>query len=197
MTSLMQKLITRAKIHFYEGAVLESVDGIKVCALGGLENNLSFLACALDALDLIEQQSPRHYRRIRKHLSYIVDTELLSTAEYEGASHACRVDFTRMNHPLHAEWMCWCFAGILVHEATHGLISDRGINYSRTNHVRIEKICCAEENRFLHHAPEDVRHQLIRPFREVHWSHLWNQSRWQRCWNLLKRQRIGKDFINN
>jgi len=122
--------------------------GITLCDLNSNDlDDEDFFRETEQALQLIEDVDPRRFRRVKNHINYIVNTELASIASYNPGK-ICKVDFGRYDFETHPDWSRYMYAAILVHEATHGEIGEKGIEYKR-NRLRIEKICRAEENRFL------------------------------------------------
>src|SRR5690348_2743535 len=81
-----------------------------------------FVTFTKQALNLIERTDPRRYRRVEREIRYIVNTYLVSSAEYRRGIRRCSVDFARYkvdpSHPRY-EWYLASFACTLIHEATH------------------------------------------------------------------------------
>jgi hypothetical protein len=75
------------------------------------------------------------------------------------------------------------YAAVIVHEATHGRIRSRGIATTKTNRIRIERICVSEQNLFLRRLDSvrpELGSELIRPFEPATWEFVWNASRFRR-----------------
>jgi len=101
---------------------IDGFDSIRLCDVNAdRTDDAAFFECAKKSLALVRREDSRRYARIRRHLKYVVNAELLSAATYRHSSKACRIDFGRLYFEEHREWTIWCFAGYLVHEATHGL----------------------------------------------------------------------------
>lgn len=132
------------------------------------------------ALDLVEAADPRRMARIQRELDYIVDTELPKLAGFV-PGRICEVDFVRCKIDELPEWRLPMYAALLIHEATHGHLIARGVTSTRQNRLRIEKICRAEENRFLSRIESPWGENLRKPFHPEDWK---RQSRFElmRAW---------------
>jgi hypothetical protein len=77
-----------------------------------------------------------------------------------------------------------------VHEATHGSIRARGIEYSPELRSRIEQLCVAEENRFLDRlaiSQPELAGRLRTDFDESLWHWSWQASRTAKLFRTLGR----------
>jgi hypothetical protein len=167
----------------------------------------AFIACTLDALRLIEEHAPRHFRRIQREVRYIVNQDLSTGGQYLRVFRQCIVDFPRYQDysegsldPRCREgedylWYLAYYAATLVHEATHGHLYSRGMPYLRETRVRIERICHTEEERFVARLPDEDYDfpSLIKPFDETKWNSYWNRTRRQEI--NLRFARIQKNRI--
>jgi hypothetical protein len=108
-----------------------------------------FHVWTIHALKLVEYFDPPRFRRVQKYLRYIVNTNLISSATYNGFLHACSVDLHHFPFEDDSDWYRIMYASTFVHEATHGVIEARGIPYTRCSAIRIERLCHEEERRFL------------------------------------------------
>ncbi len=173
-----------------------SVNGIKIIdASLPRRDDPRFLTDTVDALRLIESVDPRRYRRIRRHLKQILNTESITFAYYNRLRKQCSVDYGRHTNPEHREWYQWWYATVLVHEATHGTVYAHKIMYTRALRARIERLCHTEAKRFARRADAQDRHwsdALVKPFDERDWYWYWNFTRWQRTKALFQRYREAR-----
>ena len=169
-----------------------ALSSVKVCRLKGLE-----VACLLDddaafeslveqCLLLVESSDPRRYKRIKRHLKWILGSREVARncGRYMSIARACVLnpDPDRNDDCFVAHQ-----AGVIVHEATHGFLSDRGFKYDQDTRVQIERICCAEENRFLSRLPPAHRDKLCFEFDPGHWAESWYTPKWRRMLRELRR----------
>jgi hypothetical protein len=173
-----RKIRDRFEEWFLNTFTFDGFDSIKLSDVNADKtDDAAFFECAKESLALVRRKDARRYARIRQHLKYVVNAELLSAATYGHSSKACRIDFGNLYFKERREWTIWCFAGYLVHEATHGLVESKGIEYSKDSRSQIERICRDEQNRFLKKAPLEFQGQLIRPYTPDDWAPSWNRTR--------------------
>ena len=156
--------------------VAESVDGIGLVNMSlNAQPDADFLPATQDALALIRRTDPRRYRILVREFRYIVNTALHDTvASYDRRLRTCYVDFSRFRlgkDPPHYEWSLAFYAAALVHEATHGRLHSLCIPYNSTTQVRVERLCCTEERRFVRRIESDTYDfsTLLPPFDEAEW----------------------------
>lgn len=129
---------------------LGSYRGIDICSVTFSQiPGSQFLEQTLEALHLVERVDPRRFRRVQRHIRFVVHTELASGACYNRLGRVCMVDFSRYDFAKDHDWYLHSYASTLVHEATHGEVYSRYVTYSKHNRLRIEKLCHTEERRFL------------------------------------------------
>jgi hypothetical protein len=134
----------------YRDNTITTYEGISLCNLSNQKSNeLEFIDSTKKALDLVLQNDLRRFRRIQRFISYIVNRELISGGNYDERLRACNVDFTFFKVREDFEWYLLQYAGLLVHESTHGLIAVHGIPYNRKTRMRIERLSKEEEKRFF------------------------------------------------
>ena len=155
-----------------------------------------FLSRTKEALDLIERVDPRRFRRVQNEIKYIVNAELISTGQYWRENKVCPVDFGRFRLWPNQDWALHFYAGLLVHEATHGRLHARGISYTQATRERIERLCEMEARRFLGRARPEWAEQMFGRFNPSDWSLAWYGSRWRRLRFLWKRIRESKRIAN-
>jgi len=106
-----------------------------------------FFAKVQRALEMIERYDPRRLTRIRHDVRSIGGTA--------GGPH-------EYHHSIRAIMLSWPgvlqesateLAMTIIHEATHGRISDRGIRYEEPMRGRIEAACVAQEAAFARRLP--------------------------------------------
>jgi hypothetical protein len=157
-----------------------------------LKKRTPFRDCILASLELVKSCDPSRYRRIQRRLSWISNVPLEAPwqAKYRRTLRACEIDFVERDYEADPEQhVAWC-ASTLVHEATHGAISGRGIRYSPELRSRIERLCVAEEHRFLDHLAEsqpEMAQRLRRDFSESDWHWSWNAGRTAKLFRTLRR----------
>ena len=102
----------------------------------------------LTALELIQKTDLRRFARIRKFIRLIVVGRTRRLGVYFAFGQVCFVRPLRQDR-CGKEVLAYAHAAILVHESTHGLLESKRFAYSRKNREQIERICHAEEERFV------------------------------------------------
>ena len=112
------------------------------------------LAAVTEALRLLRASDVRRYKRLLKHVRWIVIGDWKNLAFYYGSTKVCGIK--RVANEASGEGIgnAILVACLLVHEATHGALDQRRFSYTRNNRGRLEHICLAEELRFLNHFPQ-------------------------------------------
>ena len=194
------RLITEPLVqrHIIERlACCATFEGIKIIAppVGKGESPSPFLEDMAAALRLIQSADPRRFRRVQREIAAVEDVPGLSSASYRRLMKRCYVDYARFDpeqRRQHPEWYTWLFAASLLHEATHGAIYSRHIQYTPKLRERIERLCRTEERRFATRADTDDRQWsevLVPPFNVERYRASWRLTRWQRMKQLLPRYR--------
>jgi hypothetical protein len=83
-----------------------------------------------------------------------------------------------------------CYAATLVHESTHGAIYSRYIGNTRGNRLRIERLCYAEQLRFLKRLDTPGRlwsEQIAGVFDENYFVQYYRASRVSQLRTLFRR----------
>lgn len=201
MAKLFDRLLDQFRLWFQKKSEVARFDGIGIADFR--ENSPHFETTLLASLKLVQHYDTIRYRRIRRHIDWIVNSPLDSgkSALYEPAIRTCLIDFENPG-PEEADepWRTWysaLYASTLVHEATHGLLLARRVPHDTHDfRVRIEKLCFLEENHFLRRVVKQVRERsdsdlaeivecIEFNFDEATYDASWNASRWQRirsCW---------------
>jgi hypothetical protein len=147
------------------------------------QDTVSFRETVLEALRLIKDLDPRRFRRIQRHIKWIVNMLLpYGGAQYAYSMRTCKIDFEKSVWDAYSDFRPALCACLLVHEATHGLIHAWNIPYSSQLRSRIERLCVTEEQRFLSHVGAvrpDVAEAMWHDFDESQWHRHWNDSIWR------------------
>ena len=161
------------------------LNGLKIACL--LEDDEMFANLVEQCLLLIKTEDPRRYRRIQEHLTWIVGRGevALGSGRYWSTFRACILN---PNYAWDGDYLVAQRAGLIVHEATHGFLSDRGFRYTKDARVQIERICCAEQNRFYSRLPSDLSEKLKFEFNSADWTERWNTPKWR--WILREFRRV-------
>ena len=142
------------------------------------------------SLALIASVDSRRYARIRTRLRWIVGSHVVDRGggRYLSSTRSCvlnpAVDFE-------VDMTVARMAGVIVHEATHSRLADLGFGYTRHSRLQIERICCAEENRFFSRLLPEQGEVLLREFDPNDWVETWNATKWQRLSRDLRRIVVG------
>ena len=138
------------------------------------------------SLALVARVDPRRYSRIRTRLRWIVGSHVVDRGggRYSTLSRCCKLN---PSDNLEGDLAVASDAKVMVHEATHGRLVDLGFSYTRETRLRIERICCAEENRFYARLDPEKGGALRFDFDPVNWTDSWSASKWQRLSRDLRR----------
>jgi len=188
ITRICNCLILRGARHHEVG----QFDGIRLADLRGSGD--SFRQMLGHALEMVEEHDPRRYARIKRFIHWIVNhiNAKGSHATYDFSIRTCYLEFCDDFPSLSRDTLAALYAGILVHESTHGLIAARGIEYCADDRVRIERLCVKEQNRFASRLVASdpalyPRRLLIHDFDAVDWEEHWALSPLARGLSLLTR----------
>jgi hypothetical protein len=119
----------------------------------GLEEG-KFKEITIAALSLIEKHDPRRFRIVCRELRYIIeDPKRTVSGRYFNPLKICFSNLSECRFDEHRDWYLPQYAGILIHEATHGRLHSKSFWYSKQTKERIERICEAEQDRFLRRLP--------------------------------------------
>lgn len=174
------------------------VDGITIIDMNyDKTDDGDFHRTMTDALCLIQKLDPARYATVKREIRYVVNAELISWGMYERPLRICNVDFGRLVAVPGKQyaWRVAMYAGLIVHEATHGRMDSLGFPYTRKTRVRIERICRSEQRRFLARLGLTDRsvNQMAAPFREEDWHSGWYGSRVQLTRDLFARIRQSRE----
>ena len=197
--SLFNRLHTLAKAKgqqaykdFNERALKENslgrVDGITVCDLSFRHTAPeTFLRLTEEAMALIKSLNLRRHRRICRNLDYIVNMELTSVGNFERKLKVCNVDFGKHFNYSDHQWNVWRYACLLIHEATHGVLEEKLILYTKDKRERIESLCHLEEYRFAKRLDPGWADAYIGPFQPERWKLAWEGTPQERLVAYWKR----------
>ena len=169
----MSALLRTSVVSYFEGIPLTSMSG----------NHADFQNIVTRSLELIRDIDNRRFKRVLHQTKWLMNTSL-SLGPYSGLywhhQRAVTVDFSYQPDKGDELWHAGYFAGVIVHEATHGVLEDKGFAYNEENRTQIERICTAEQNRFvmkLNKVRPNLGNELQEPFDSGNWEPSWNSTR--------------------
>ena len=144
----------------FKKSLLKTFDGIKICDLAsaGESEEQFFCSYVIKALKFIKEHDPKRYRRVQRHLAYIVNCRVLASGNYSHSLRECDLNFSSfkwLKAEWEEEWKVFELARLIIHEATHGVMCVRNIPYDKKYRLRVERICHQEEVRFARRARPD------------------------------------------
>ena len=193
-TAWISRRVTPWLVRIYDSCVVTECHGIRIaCTID--ERKLSFARDITDALSLILEHDPRRLSVIRRTTGRIVARSLPTgggSAEYRHDIRTTSIDYEPFESRIDDAYRRGFFAGLLIHEATHGRIRDFGVVTTRENRDRIERLCLTEENRFyrrIGYLREGLTEELSDRFEAARWERIWNAGRFERFRMGLRRIR--------
>ncbi len=141
---------------------------------------------------MIKSIDARRYRRVCRYLRYISNTSLLSIGQYGPALKICRVDCFRNFNTIYTRRNVREYAGVLIHEATHGLLFEKGIAYNKKTRERVESLCHLEAYRFALHFEPGYADLFPGPYNPKGHRRFWKSSFRVRFVELWKR--LNQDY---
>jgi hypothetical protein len=185
-----QKLLNRGLLRLQRTSEIGRFDGI---ILADTQDSSLFRNSVLAALQLIKQLDSRRFRRLQRHISWIVNCPLPhGGGQYHYPTRTCRLDIEKTSPEPHPEYAAAAVASTLIHEATHGVLRARGIGYSGQLRSRVEGCCVREQNRFLSRLAmtrPEIAKFYHREFIESRWHRSWTATRLQSLFDLIRRLR--------
>ncbi|MCB1088194.1 MAG: hypothetical protein KDM63_14175 [Verrucomicrobiae bacterium] len=167
------------------------IDGIQIASIR--KDHADFLRVIRRSFDLLREHDPKRLKRICSTANWIVNCSLDSGAmsgQYRGQDPSILIDFEMLeefgDELVHAGYV----AALLVHESTHGILWKRGIRYDEDTRVQSERICMAEQNRFLARlnvVRDGLGISLQEEFQPERWNESWTMSDWQKLKKAIQR----------
>lgn len=176
------------EVHLLSKFIVNEFDGIKLCNLK--EKNTSFDTTIIQSLKFINELEIRRYKRIRKEVSWIINTNSIEKygGRYKRKNKTCDINFH--DYCEDTKLVSLYYAGLIIHEATHGHLFAKGFEYKTENRLQIERICTAEENRFYKKVEflfPEYEGLLYRDFNSKNWNYLWNTPKHKIIYDKFKR----------
>lgn len=177
--------------HLYGGSVIASIEGIPIVSLRS--DHTDFLRVITLSFDLLRDYDPKRLRRIVLAAEWVVDRSIPMGARaglFQQRLASIEMDFEFSDEfgddLRHAAY----YAALMVHEATHGMLRGRGFEYTEVTRMQTERICVAEENRFLTRlvaVSEDLADSLKIEFDPNDWEEAWSMSPFEGFRKSLRR----------
>jgi tetratricopeptide (TPR) repeat protein len=185
------KLFSKFELWLIKKSCLGNIEGIAVCDNSMVQQNRdNFLNLTRQAMALVQSTDSRRYRRVCRRIEFIVNMELISGGNFARKLKICRVDYSRLTSadPL---WNLRQYAQLLVHEATHGLLFEKGIPYDKKTRERVERLCRLEEYRFARRIEPGWADIGVQPFNPEWYEMYWDDkarrvAEWKRLWEAIK-----------
>jgi tetratricopeptide (TPR) repeat protein len=157
---------------------LDDIDGVAICDFTMAQTSKDrFLDLTRQAMTLIKSLDARRYRRVCRCLHYIANTALISRGQYGRTLKVCRVDYSRNFNSAYPQRNVREYAGVLIHEATHGLLFEKGIPYDKETRERVERLCHLESYRFALRFEPGYADLYPGPYNPEWHKHSWARSR--------------------
>jgi hypothetical protein len=138
----------------------------------------------LASLALLQRTDPRRLKRVQRHIAWITNSTLpRAGTQYVHAIRTCYMEFQEPSAEFDATYLVGCYACVLVHEATHGVIRSRGILYTPELRERIEQLCVLEEQRFVRRLSTiepELAARLPYDFDPRDWNWYWHATPFER-----------------
>ena len=195
------KVASTLELWLIKKSCLGHIDGIAICDMSMVQQNReNFLNLTRQAMALVKSIDSRRYRRVCRHLEFIVNMELISGGNYARRLKICRVDYSRFTS-ADSLWNVRQYAQLLIHEATHGLLDEMGIQYEKARRERVEKLCRLEEYRFALHFESGYADVGVPPFDSEWYEKYWDDktrraAEWKRLWEAIKASRKAEKEVS-
>ncbi|MEN8251805.1 MAG: hypothetical protein ABFS32_22990 [Bacteroidota bacterium] len=155
-----------------------------------VSDNNEFYDFTVATLDFIKKTDARRFKRILKEIDWLVNTRRIkrNCGEYRHKMKLCSV-----NREIKEEYSkddVVYFSTVLIHEATHGYLCSRKVEHTKERRASIERICVAEENRFLRKVAisyPKIAEQYYYEFNPDDWDYSFNTSKWKRAYDEMVR----------
>ncbi len=177
--------------RLYANNVITTIEGIPIVSLRDDQTNFRRIISL--SFDLLRSHDSRRLRRIVSAADWIVDCSLPlggRSGLYCRRLAAIEMDFEFSDNfgddLMHAAY----FAALLVYEGTHGMLMRRGFEYTNELRLQSERICVAEQNRFLARLEvlrTGLGDTLLTEFNASNWEEAWAMDKWERVRRLAAR----------
>ena len=177
MKHLINKFGEKLLLRLFRSSVVAEFEGISIASLRG--DGAEFAQEILDALVFLKSHDPRRFGIVRRTTDFIVERSLpcgRNSGNYIHGIRAISIDYEVPDTGWDCLYRHGFFAGLIIHEATHGRIKDFGIRTTYENRIEIERLCVVEEHRFyrrLKPLREGIADDLIQPFDPSIWDSVW------------------------
>ena len=179
--------------RLYRSSVIATIEGVPI--VSARDDHDDFLRIISRSFDLLRTHDLRRFQRVVSTADWIVDCSLplgARTGLYRPRFSSIEMDFDYSEEFGDELYHAGYYAGLLVHEGTHELLFKRGFEYSEETRIQEERICVAEENRFLARLDivrDNLGHSLQREFDASNWHQYWSMKRGQIFKEHIKRIR--------
>ena len=186
--SIRDKLVAKIeKLLLYSVLEVEH-EGIKISDFRS--ETEGFKDVIISSIDLIKSLDPKRYKTVKDEIDWLVNSN--EPGKYGGFYRrrikGCFINFD--NYSKDQKLVSAFFAGLIVHEATHGLLFTKDFGYDTERRLQIERICNSEENRFYKKVELEFPEYagiLICEFHAGDWDYSWNTSKWKQAYHALIR----------
>jgi len=163
----------------YDRNTLHVYEGIRIVSHGRKEDAGPFVNRVVKALAIIKEKDPRRFKRVQR-LRFVVKSWTAAKDAvgcYNPIFRECVVDFDKITK-LHKAWQRpESLAMVIVHEATHCLLSDLfGEPVDVDFQIRVEGICYREQARFM----KKLGFKISADFDETTYRQNWDRTRIER-----------------
>ena len=173
---------------------VDQIDGVVICDLTPAQPSKdAFLELTRQAMALIQSLDSRRYHRVCRCLRYIANTGLLSKGQFGRVLKICRVDYDKNFNSQYRQKSIHEYACLLIHEATHGFLFEKGIPYDKDTRERVERLCHLESYRFALHFEAGYADLYLGPYDPKWHKRIWGMSPpvrraavWKRLQEALK-----------
>lgn len=193
MRRVINSLGGKILLRIFRSCIVAEYDGIEIASTR--DDGEAFATEILGALVFLRDYDPRRFRIVQATTDLIVERTLPygeNSGEYRHRLRATSIDYSPLDPAWDEFYRRGFFAGLIIHEATHGRLSEFGIATTRENRVQIESICVTEENRFytrIGHLRDGLTDDLYDHFEPARWERMWKAGRLDQLRMSLKRFR--------
>ncbi|WP_309706702.1 hypothetical protein [Armatimonas sp.] len=156
-----------------------------------------------EALQLIQDYSPRHFQRLQRHVRFISYQRNFSGGQWDSKTSTCIIDFSRyapeftsaqVSGDSYYNSYLMYYAGVLIHEATHAYLESLGFPYTKKTYQRIEQLCNIEERRFwwaVYEFTDEQKQESLQRINLTSYDQFFHLSLWER---IQKMREIIKEM---